>query len=180
MAPGERIVLFRSWRSECWLLIVFFVTSVLSPVLSSKLTWTVIHGPLFSWGATRVFLALPLFWLIPATVLSLALYRVYNVKYVIDDKGVECWSGILALKQRITRVRFDDIRGVETDQSILGRVLNFGDVELGTAGTGQIEAILRGIVSPKTIQELIQDARDRHQSERSRGDGGNDDEARAT
>ena len=58
-------------------------------------------------------------------------------------------------------MRFDDIRSAETDQTILERLLNVGDVEVGTAATSEIEIVFAGVAAPQEVQDMIQRERDR-------------------
>jgi uncharacterized membrane protein YdbT with pleckstrin-like domain len=59
------------------------------------------------------------------------------------------------------KVRYEDIVGIETKQTLLERMLNVGDILIGTAATGGVEIQLEGISSPFTVQQVIQDERSR-------------------
>lgn len=152
----ERLVLRKVWRSELFGMILFLGTLIAAPIISSYFPGSVIRGELLRVAGTVYYLRLPLAWLIPATILMTVLWRIYNVCYQIDAKGIEAREGILSLSQSITRIRYEDIRSIETFQTILGRIINVGTVEMGTAATGEVEIRMRGIASPKYFQELIQ------------------------
>lgn len=160
----KELVIPKVWRSELGLVILFLVTCVATVFLSTRYPASVITGPLFSYGDYHMSLSLPLLWFVPAIVLGMAMYRIYNVRYSLDSKGVVSVSGRLALHQTITRIRYEDIRSVETEQSIIERILNIGCLELGTAATGGLEMILYGIASPSDVRFLIENERDQRQN----------------
>ncbi len=160
---GKQVLIQKTWRSEyaCFILMLFF--SVISIYLSATFPGSVIAGKLFSIGKSTVFLKLPLFWFIPAFLAGVLFFRMFNYKYSVDSRGVEAITGILSTTQRITRVRYEDIRSVETQQTLMDRFLGIGNVEIGTAATGEIEINFRGIAAPEEVQDMIQAERDKRQ-----------------
>jgi uncharacterized membrane protein YdbT with pleckstrin-like domain len=161
MAEQSRIVIPKVWRSEIRSLIAFIVFAGGSLFLTEKFPQSVITGELFSIGSMRASLTLPLFSLLPVIPLLIGILRIYNVRYVLDKNGLEARVGILGLNQKTTRVRYTDIRSAESDQTLLERFLNIGDVEVGTAATSQIEIIFSGVSAPQKLQTVIQRERDR-------------------
>lgn len=156
-------VIPKVWRSELPLLLLFFALSPIAVFLSNRFPMSVVHGELFRIFGTQVNLNLPLFGLIPLAMVMLAAYRIYNVRYALDSRFIECRQGILSFTQSITRVRYEDVRSLESDQSLIGRLLDVGAVQIGTAASGQIEIVLQGIAAPTEVQERIQRERDARQ-----------------
>lgn len=154
------IIFPKTWRSEFEGLLFFGISIVAGVVLSVMFPATIVEGPLFSLFGYQINLALPLLWLIPATWLSLLAFRVYNVRYSADERGLEAIEGILSFSQTITRLRYEDVRSLEMDQTILERLLNVGELEVGTAGTAGIEMCLSGVANPYAIKALIQARRE--------------------
>ena len=157
----KQIVISRVWRSEIPRIAVFMAACVVSIYLSRIFPGSVIKGELIKLGSNTIYLSLPLFWLIPLGLYLDLLYRIYNVRYALDPRYLEARLGVLSLSQNIVRVRYEDIRGVETDQSVIGRALDFGTVQVGTAATGGMEIVLVGIGAPKEVREVIERERDR-------------------
>jgi len=149
------------WRSEIAGLMVFLVLCAVSIALSERFPGSVLRGDLVSFELSTLELRLPVFWLMPLTACLVLLFRIYNVRYTADSRGIESVSGILSLKQRITRVRYEDIRSIETDQTVLERMLDIGSVEVGTAATAAIELSLLGVSAPKEIRDMFQAERDK-------------------
>jgi uncharacterized membrane protein YdbT with pleckstrin-like domain len=163
------LVISKVWRSEFPRVLVFFVLLAGCTLASRAYPQTIIKGELIMIGATQVILSLPLLWLIPAWSLLSTIVRIYNVRYLIDSQGIESRTGILSLHQVITRIRYEDIRSIEIEQSVLARILDVGTVEMGTAATGAVEVALDGVAAPKQVQDLIQAERDRRQKAQNKG-----------
>jgi len=157
------LVIPKVWRSELWGIALFLFLCVLSVWLSWEFPSTVIAGKLFSFSSLSVVLQLPVLWLAPLMTLMIVMARIYNVRYVIDARGVEALVGRLALEQRITRVRYEDIRSVEIDQSLWDRVLDIGTVLVSTAANAGVEVVLEGIAAPTEVQDMLQRERDSRQ-----------------
>ena len=162
--PGEgKITVRKSWRSEFASVTCFFVFCLINVYLGRNFPASVLRGQLFAWGDSVVYLHLPLFSLVSGGVLILIFWRIYNVLYSLDSLGIEMRVGILALEQRVGRIRYEDVRSVDTYQSVLGRMLDFGDVYIGTAGTDGVEIEIRGIAHPNELQSIVQRERDQRQ-----------------
>lgn len=157
-----RIEIPKVWRSEFSGLVVFLIFCVGSVVLSHVFPGSIITGKLFRLGGDRtLYLSLPLYWLVAFGWITILIVRMYNVRYVADGRGIEAYEGILSLRQRVTKVRYEDVRSIEFDQSLMERLLDVGEVEVGTAGLSGIEMMLSGVSSPKAVQDFIQNERDR-------------------
>jgi uncharacterized membrane protein YdbT with pleckstrin-like domain len=84
-------------------------------------------------------------------------YQFLATRYIITTTSVSMRFGIIA--RDITRVRIVDIRSVRLKQSIIGRLLNFGSVIIGTADTSESEVILKDVANPADILSLIESQR---------------------
>ena len=157
----SRLTIPKVWRSEVLLLIAFVFFSILSIVLSRLYPQFTITGRMINIFGMQIDLTLPLFWFMPFFFFIVGVFRIYDVKYVIDSRGLEARVGILRLQQRIVRVLYSDIRSAETAQNVFERLLNVGDVEIGTAATAQVELVFRGVRAPQELQQIIQRERDR-------------------
>lgn len=159
----SELVIPKVWRSELKGVCLFLFCSVLSVFLSATFPGSIITGKLFAIGSVTLVLSLPLFWFIPFITILFTIIRIYNVRYVIDSRGIESKTGILSMHQRITRVRYEDIRSIELEQTLLERMMDIGDVEISTAATGAVEIIFQGIAAPQEVQDMLQRERDSRQ-----------------
>jgi uncharacterized membrane protein YdbT with pleckstrin-like domain len=141
---------------------LFLLSSIATVQLSEALPWSVLRGDIWREGNTQIFLHLPLFWLLPAFFIGLACVRIYDVRFTLSENSLEALYGIVSLRRKVVRLRYNDIRSVEVIQSLLERALNIGIVEISTSASGGIEIIMEGVSHPHFIQELLLGARDGH------------------
>lgn len=166
-----RYFFYPTWRSQLMNLLGFFVLCGLCILLSKAVPALVIPGKLFTINGVTLFLYFPLLSLIPLYLLGKILIRVYDAKYIIDEGGVEAQIGLVSFNLRQPRLRWEDIRGSEPQQTLGERVLNIGTVMVGSAMTQDVEIVMTGVASPRAIQLLIQGERERRLQD-LRGSGG--------
>jgi membrane protein YdbS with pleckstrin-like domain len=166
------VVIPKTWRSELLSAILFVLFCPVAYFITIYLPFTVVTGPLFDIGSTRITLSLPLASFLPAGALLRGVYRIYNVRYFLDSKGIEARQGVLSLRQRVIRIRFEDIRALEVGQSLVERLLDIGQLEASTAASNDSEIIMMGIASPYNFKRVIQLERDKRQSVMRRDRGG--------
>ena len=88
--------------------------------------------------------------------------RIYDSKFIIDERGVEAQVGLVSLNLRQPRLRWEDIRGVEPNQTLWERILGIGSVLVGSAMTNEVEIVMEGVGNPRSVQLLIGAERDKH------------------
>ena len=157
---SARVIIPKVWRSELPLLIAFFLLSIVAWIGSKIFPITVIQGEILRLGDYSVVVAFPLLWFLPLWAQGQAMYRIQNVLYSLDSRGIEAKVGRLALNQRVVRVRFEDVRSVETEQTFVERLLDIGTVQISTASTGDIEVEFKGIAAPFEVRDLVERERD--------------------
>lgn len=157
----QSIIIAKTWRGEWLKLVAFVVLSMLSIFFSARYPGSIIRGDLFSIFGYKVYLSLPLFWFLPAGAIGTAIWRIYDVRYSVDRRGIEARVGVLAFSQRIVRVRFEDVRSIEVDQTLIERFLGIGNLLVGTAATSGVEIYLEGIGAPHEVQQMVQAERDK-------------------
>lgn len=86
-------------------------------------------------------------------ILLFVIFNRYQYTYTITNKRVLSRVGIIA--KHVNEVDIDHIRSVTTSQGMMARILGYGNVIIGTAGTGGVEIVIIGIDSPEKIKELI-------------------------
>jgi uncharacterized membrane protein YdbT with pleckstrin-like domain len=73
--------------------------------------------------------------------------------YTITNQRLRIKRGLLAKKVQQTRI--DRVQNVNTDQSVLDRVLRVGTVDFDTAGTDDSDFTFRGVGSPSRVVEAV-------------------------
>lgn len=101
-----------------------------------------------------------LLWFIPLAILANTAIAIYDLSYSMDGEGITSVKGVLSLFRHKSSVRYEDIRSLEVTQSIMGRILGYGDVEIGTAASAGIEITLEGVINPLSLIKRIEGARD--------------------
>ena len=105
-------------------------------------------------------ISLTFMWFIPIVILGNVAIRVYDIRYYFEEDGVTSVKGILSLFKHKSTVRFEDIRSLEVTQSIMGRILGFGNLEIGTAASAGIEVSMVGVADPLKLLKRIESGRD--------------------
>lgn len=104
--------------------------------------------------------ARPGFWL--RTIFSLGLWYllVYKHNYIavsnqlITQKRGSFFSG------NETTMRVDRVTDINLNQSFLGNLMNYGDITIQSAGSGEAEIVKHAIASPRKLRQVILDLRD--------------------
>mgnify|MGYP006267484077 FL=1 len=161
---GGVVTIPKSWRSEALSAIAFTLLCPVAYLLTLTFPSTIITGPLFDLFGVRINLSLPLAIFLPLGALSQGMYRIYNVKYALDPRGLEARHGVLSMSQVAVRIRYEDIRAIEVRQSVLDRLLDIGKVEISTAASSDTEIIMSGIAAPYHFRQVVQLERDKRQS----------------
>lgn len=74
-------------------------------------------------------------------------------KYTVTDRRVTAKKGILT--KTVDEVNIAHIRSMNVKQDLWGRMMNYGDVFIGTAGTEGVEVTIRGVKNPVALKDLI-------------------------
>ena len=159
----SEVIIRKVWRSEISSLTWFIISSILCVILSNKFSILTLRDHLFTIGNYKIVLVLPLLWFIPLISLMYAIYKIYNVKFKVDNRGVEATIGRLSMKQSVIRVRYEDIRAIDINQTLLERMLDIGTVDIGTAASGESEVYMIGIEAPYEIKDMLDRERDARQ-----------------
>jgi hypothetical protein len=100
-------------------------------------------------------------WLaiIPLTVLLDIFRKYYNDLYIVGRDNLTHYEGRLSFSYNVPSIRYTDLRAVNVVQSVFGRMFDYGDIQLGTAGKDNYELSLDGMRSPQDLARLINDLR---------------------
>jgi uncharacterized membrane protein YdbT with pleckstrin-like domain len=108
----------------------------------------VIVGLIVDWGIGAVVLVVGFVLLVVGGFLK----RMATV-YTITNQRLRIKRGILA--KRIQQTRIDRVQNVNTDQSVLDRILRVGKVDFDTAGTDDSDFTFDGVSSPSRVVEAV-------------------------
>jgi len=95
--------------------------------------------------------------LVGGGLLAVVVLRWYRVEYVITSSEVYIKRGFLSLD--VDQIRITRIQNTTLTQSLLERLLGYGDVTAYTAGTDTLNIELRSVPNPsrvnRTLSELL-------------------------
>lgn len=78
--------------------------------------------------------------------------------YTVTPRRVEMVYGII--NRSSEEVRICDIRNINVRREGIRGWLNVGDVEIATAGGGDVEVVFQGVLRPHAVKELIRSIQD--------------------
>ena len=147
--PGEQIV-FQGrpiWRSILSFYITGFIGSVVIGIVVALITST----------TTGVIVFLALF----ALDILIGFIRRVSTKYTITTQRLRIERGIFA--KHVQQTRIERVQNVNTNQTVVSRILRVGTVDFDTAGTDDSDFTFTGVGSPHEVVEAV----DRAQREAS-------------
>jgi uncharacterized membrane protein YdbT with pleckstrin-like domain len=171
LLPGENLILksHQHWITVIKSVLVPIAASIivlvadvtiLSPNFSgcSTATGTCLYTPRLRTILTLVVLALALLWLIVVWI------RWRAVAYTLTDQRIKIESGVFSRQEKV--IPIDRVQDCMTKQSVVGRMLGYGRVEVDAAGAQGAE-VLNHLPNPGTFRDQVF-----VQSERRRGGTG--------
>lgn len=98
-------------------------------------------------------------WLaiIPVLILLEIIRRYHDDVYSFGQESITHIGGRLSLNYKVPSIRYAHIRAVVIKQSVLGRLLDYGDIELGTAAADGAEVVMKGIRAPDELGALVEE-----------------------
>jgi uncharacterized membrane protein YdbT with pleckstrin-like domain len=159
--PGEEIVFEGRpvWRS----MLAFYITGLVGAAVIGVAAGLI--------GDTTIGI---LVWLaLFALVLIVGFVRRVETRYTITNQRLRIQKGILS--RRVQQTRIERVQNVNTNQSIIERILRVGTVDFDTAGTDDSDFTFVGVGSPHSVVEAV-DRAQRESGERFRREGPPDTE----
>lgn len=86
-------------------------------------------------------------------VLIVGWLRRVGTRYFVTNERLHIRRGIIARRSQETRL--ERIQNVNSDQSVLQRMLRIGTVDFDTAGGGDYDFAFRGVSDPNRVGEVV-------------------------
>lgn len=106
-------------------------------------------------GATLRWLAV-----FPVLMLLEIIRRYHDDLYVFHRDYIKHLGGRLSLSYSVPALNYSDIRSIWVDQDVMGRILNYGTVILGSAAEEENELWIEGVRGPQELANLVEELRD--------------------
>jgi uncharacterized membrane protein YdbT with pleckstrin-like domain len=139
--PGEVIVFegHPSWRA----VLSFYITGFIGAVVIAVIVALV--------GSVALGVAVGV--VLIALVVLVGLIKRWATDYMVSNQRLYIRRGILS--KHVQQTRVDRIQNVNTNQSVLQRMLRVGTVDFDTAGTDDSDFRFVGISSPVRVAEAV-------------------------
>ena len=148
LEPGEQIIFegHPSWRS----ILGFYVKGLGLVILSGAATAGITRaaGDEIDWGLVTVVALVTL-----ALVLVAGYVRRLFTTYTITDHRLHIRRGIVARKEQQTQI--NRVQNVNTNQSVLERLLQVGTVDFDTAAGDDYQFAFAGVADPADVVEAV-------------------------
>jgi len=76
-----------------------------------------------------------------------------NTEYLVTNEGIYKKTGIIG--RRVKKINFDKVQDTSYNQGYFGRMFEYGNVDISTAGGSQVEMRFRSVPEPRKVQEII-------------------------
>lgn len=150
--PERLLVVHRSLWSILSNLVLFFILTAL------------VYLVILAFGDVRLPQNIPVLrhvslrWLavIPVLALLEIVRRYHDNLYVLGSDTVSHFAGRLSLNSSLPSLKYTDIVTVGVKQDILGRIFDYGNVLLDSAGESRVELTMTGVRSPREVVRLVE------------------------
>jgi uncharacterized membrane protein YdbT with pleckstrin-like domain len=147
---GEEIIFegHPSWRA----MLAFYIQGLLAIlVVGAIVAGVTALGDGVSWGLVAAIVVVGAALMIVGGLIK----RIATV-YTITNQRLRIKRGILS--KRVQQTRIDRVQNVNTDQSVVERMLRVGTVDFDTAGTDDSDFTFAGVSSPSRVVEAVDQA----------------------
>ena len=143
--PGESIIYegHPSWRS----ILAYYLKGLLAAVIVAAIGY-LLDG---------IGLAIGFFLLVEAIILAAGFVRRFATVYTITTQRLRIKHGIVA--RHLQQTDIARVQNVNTNQSMLERVLQVGTVDFDTAGTGDSDFKFIGVEQPEEVIAAVDRAK---------------------
>lgn len=155
LAEEESIVLYRSHLGELPAILLLIVSFVAMFFLSMQYPESIQRIPIQINPDLSFNLVIPLFGIIPIVIMGYLTHALCNFRYTIGPDFISETEGLVSSKKVDRRIEFDFIRGVEIERTLFGRIVNVGNLKIGSAMSSEIEICFQGIRDPSLWRDVV-------------------------
>ena len=139
--PGEEVIYqgHPSWRST----IAFYLKGLLIAVVVGVIVWFAASNAAGGTVAVVIF----------AIVVLVGFVRRFFIVYTITNQRLRIQRGIIA--RNVQQTQIERVQNVNTNQSVIQRMLQVGTVDFDTAGTGDSDFKFVGVNNPEDVVAAV-------------------------
>lgn len=136
------IVLRSSWRAEIPRLLALAVSALFA-------IYFTMEDPSSFVGI------MPMHSFLPLAILAIIIRKRFNRKYVIAESQVSTITGLISWKYSRIRLEYDQLKAVEIEKTLLGRILNVGNIRMSTFLFDEPEMLFLRLYNPEFFATVI-------------------------
>jgi uncharacterized membrane protein YdbT with pleckstrin-like domain len=142
LSAGEQVIFegHPSWRA----ILGFYLKGIVIAAIVGAIAKLVGAGSAAVFGIVLVIIAL--------TVLVGFVKRV-TTTYTITNRRLNIKRGLIS--REVQETRLERVQNVNYNQSLYQRVMQIGDVDFDTAGTGDYDFVFRGVGDPEEVVQAV-------------------------
>jgi len=142
--PGELVIYegHPSWRST----IAFYLQGLLIAVVVGVIVWFAASNAAGATVAVVIF----------AIVVLVGFIRRFFIVYSITNQRLRIQRGIIA--RRVQQTQIARVQNVNTNQTVIQRILQVGTVDFDTAGSGDSDFSFIGVNNPEDVVVAVDKA----------------------
>ena len=155
--PGEQIVFEGRpvWRS----IVSFYITGMIAAL---------VIGVVVALAASTA-VGVAVFLVLFALELLVGFVRRVSTRYTITNQRLRIERGLLS--KHVQQTRIERVQNVNTNQTLVSRMLRVGTVDFDTAGTDDSDFTFTGVGDPHEVVEAVDRAQRDASAGRARADG---------
>ena len=158
----RRIIVHRSLQSLLGKITLLCLTVVAVGMLAFTFPGTLFQVQTGTLGEYEVGLVIPVFAVVPLTLLLIIVFQTLNRYYVIGPDSVRQVVGILSPGLSSIEIYYRNVRSIRVSQNPWQRLLGVGDVRVGShAADGDI--VFVGVRKPYHYKRMIENRLKEHQ-----------------
>lgn len=143
-------------------ILLFIILSAAALYLTIKFPASIQYSVIKFSDTIILSIPLPGFALVPILLGVKILHSLFDARYEINLEYVRSIHGLISLRKRDVRLEYADLRGVEIDRGLYGRVVNTGDLKIWSLMPSEVELLLAGVRNPSFYRDLIMERKKSH------------------
>jgi uncharacterized membrane protein YdbT with pleckstrin-like domain len=149
----KSISFHRHWIS--YLPHFFFASAFLflALYLTANHEWAIVIIP-FAFNGEERAIRIPFLLVVFFVLIIRPIVKLHDSYFEVTGHHLRITRGKFSLWKNVQEFAFEDLLGVEVSQSILGRILNYGDIKVGSK-TSSINITMGGIRNPDYYADIV-------------------------
>jgi len=152
----NNVIAYRSLRAQWFGLSLILVLLVLTSMSVYSFPTTLLKIDFGNFLDSQIGLAIPMVGLLPVIVFFWLIHRVLDTRYVIRQDSLIAIDGLASFSRKTKEIYFYKVRAISVEQSILGRILNYGNVRVVVLMDEQNDVILKDVRGPYHYKSVIE------------------------